>query len=405
MDVNIDDIRRAAARIDGQVTRTPCKHSRVLSRLTGAEVWLKFENFQFTASFKERGALNKLLSLSQAERDAGVVAMSAGNHAQAVAHHATQLGIASTIVMPTNTPFTKIGSTRHLGAEVVLHGGNLAEAQPEMERLVAEGRTLVHPFDDEYVLAGQGTVALEMIEQQPELDTLVVPIGGGGLMAGCAIAAKAMHPDIRLVGVESVGYCSAWAEISGQPDLPTGGQTIAEGIAVKTIGRRTLPIIRELVDDFVQVPETALERAVGLIVNIEKVIAEGAGAAGLAALLTKPELFAGRKVGLVLCGGNIDTRLLASVLMRQLVLESKLVHLQIEIQDSPGFLGRVAAAIGQAGGNIVQVHHQRLQVIRHPKDAILDALVEAQDEAHAQRIIAGLEDAGFRVTREISGVE
>ena len=405
MDVNIDDIRRAAARIDGQVTRTPCKHSRVLSRLTGAEVWLKFENFQFTASFKERGALNKLLSLSQAERDAGVVAMSAGNHAQAVAHHATQLGIASTIVMPTNTPFTKIGSTRHLGAEVVLHGGNLAEAQPEMERLVAEGRTLVHPFDDEYVLAGQGTVALEMIEQQPELDTLVVPIGGGGLMAGCAIAAQAMHPDIRLVGVESVGYCSAWAEISGQPDLPTGGQTIAEGIAVKTIGRRTLPIIRELVDDFVQVPETALERAVGLIVNIEKVIAEGAGAAGLAALLTKPELFAGRKVGLVLCGGNIDTRLLASVLMRQLVLESKLVHLQIEIQDSPGFLGRVAAAIGQAGGNIVQVHHQRLQVIRHPKDAILDALVEAQDEAHAQRIIAGLEDAGFRVTREISGVE
>lgn len=405
MDVTLDDIRRAAEAIDGQVARTPCKHSRVLSRLTGAEVWLKFENFQFTASFKERGALNKLLSLTDDERAAGVVAMSAGNHAQAVAHHATRLGIDSTIVMPVNTPFTKIGSTRHLGAEVVLHGNNLAEAQPEMERLVAEGRTLVHPFDDERVLAGQGTVALETLAQQPELDTLVVPIGGGGLMAGCAIAAKALQPDIRLVGVESEGYCSAWAEISGQPDLPKGGQTIAEGIAVKTIGRRTLPIIRELVDDFVQVPETALERAVGLIVNIEKVIAEGAGAAGLAALLTQPELFAGRKVGLVLCGGNIDTRLLASVLMRQLVLESKLVHLQIEIQDSPGFLGRVAAAIGQAGGNIVQVHHQRLQVLRHPKDAVLDALVEAQDEAHAQRIISGLEAAGFRVTREISGVE
>lgn len=405
MQVSAEQIRQAAAAIDGQVARTPCKYSRVLSRLTGAEVWLKFENFQFTASFKERGALNKLLSLTDDERAAGVVAMSAGNHAQAVAHHATRLGIASTIVMPVNTPFTKIGSTRHLGAEVVLHGNTLAEAQPEMERLVAEGRTLVHPFDDEWVLAGQGTLALEMLEQQPDLDTLVVPIGGGGLMSGCAIAARSVKPDIRLVGVESQGYCSAYAAISNQPDLPTGGQTIAEGIAVKNIGARTLPIIRELVDDFVIVPETALERAVGLIVNIEKVIAEGAGAAGLAALLTEPEKFKGRKVGLVLCGGNIDTRLLASVLMRQLVLESKLVHVQIEIQDSPGFLGRVAAAIGTAGGNIVQVHHQRLQVIRHPKDAILDTLVEAQDEAHAQRIIAALEDAGFKVTREISGVE
>ncbi|MBR9813451.1 threonine ammonia-lyase [bacterium] len=405
MQVSAEQIRQAAAAIDGQVARTPCKYSRVLSRLTGAEVWLKFENFQFTASFKERGALNKLLSLTDDERAAGVVAMSAGNHAQAVAHHATRLGIASTIVMPVNTPFTKIGSTRHLGAEVVLHGNTLAEAQPEMERLVAEGRTLVHPFDDEWVLAGQGTLALEMLEQQPDLDTLVVPIGGGGLMSGCAIAARSVKPDICLIGVESQGYCSAYAAISNQPDLPTGGQTIAEGIAVKNIGARTLPIIRELVDDFVIVPETALERAVGLIVNIEKVIAEGAGAAGLAALLTEPEKFKGRKVGLVLCGGNIDTRLLASVLMRQLVLESKLVHVQIEIQDSPGFLGRVAAAIGTAGGNIVQVHHQRLQVIRHPKDAILDTLVEAQDEAHAQRIIAALEDAGFKVTREISGVE
>lgn len=403
--VSADHIRQAAGAIDGQIARTPCKFSKVLSRLTGAEVWLKFENFQFTASFKERGALNKLLSLTDDERNAGVVAMSAGNHAQAVAHHATRLGIASTIVMPVNTPFTKIGSTRHLGAEVVLHGSTLVEAQTEMERLVAEGRTLVHPFDDELVLAGQGTLALEMLEQQPDLDTLVVPIGGGGLMSGCAIAARSVNPDIRLVGVESQGYCSAWAAISNQPDLPTGGQTIAEGIAVKNIGKRTLPIIRELVDDFVIVPETALERAVGLIVNIEKVIAEGAGAAGLAALLTEPEKFKGRKVGLVLCGGNIDTRLLASVLMRQLVLESKLVHLQIEIQDSPGFLGRVAAAIGNAGGNIVQVHHQRLQVLRHPKDAVLDALVEAQDEAHAQRIIAALEDAGFKVTREISGVE
>ena len=331
--------------------------------------------------------------------------MSAGNHAQAVAYHARRLGIDSTIVMPVNTPFTKIRNTRDLGATVVLHGENLAEAQGKMEELVAEGRTLVHPYDDPLVMAGQGTVALEMLEDQPDLDTLVVPIGGGGLMSGCAVAAKAMKPDIRMIGVESEGYCSAWAAISGQPDLPKGGQTIAEGIAVKNVGHQTLDVIRQWVDEFAQVPETAIERAVGLIVNVEKVIVEGAGAAGLAAMLTEPERYRGRKVGLVLCGANIDTRLLASVLTRQLVLESRLVHLQVAIQDSPGFLGRVAAAIGQAGGNIVQVHHQRLQVIHHPKDAVLDALVEAQDEAHAQRIIEALEQAGFKVARGVSGIE
>ncbi|MBB87612.1 threonine ammonia-lyase [Abyssibacter sp.] len=400
-----DDIRAAANTLAGQVTRTALQRSRVLSKMTGAEVYLKFETFQFTASFKERGALNKLASLSEAERQVGVVAMSAGNHAQAVAYHARRLGIDSTIVMPVNTPFTKIRNTRDLGATVVLHGENLAEAQGKMEELVAEGRTLVHPYDDPLVMAGQGTVALEMLEDQPDLDTLVVPIGGGGLMSGCAVAAKAMKPDIRMIGVESEGYCSAWAAISGQPDLPKGGQTIAEGIAVKNVGHQTLDVIRQWVDEFAQVPETAIERAVGLIVNVEKVIVEGAGAAGLAAMLTEPERYRGRKVGLVLCGANIDTRLLASVLTRQLVLESRLVHLQVAIQDSPGFLGRVAAAIGQAGGNIVQVHHQRLQVIHHPKDAVLDALVEAQDEAHAQRIIEALEQAGFKVARGVSGIE
>ena len=400
-----DDIRAAANTLAGQVTRTALQRSRVLSKMTGAEVYLKFETFQFTASFKERGALNKLASLSEAERQVGVVAMSAGNHAQAVAYHARRLGIDSTIVMPVNTPFTKIRNTRDLGATVVLHGENLAEAQGKMEELVAEGRTLVHPYDDPLVMAGQGTVALEMLEDQPDLDTLVVPIGGGGLMSGCAVAAKAMKPDIRMIGVESEGYCSAWAAISGQPDLPKGGQTIAEGIAVKNVGHQTLDVIRQWVDEFAQVPETAIERAVGLIVNVEKVIVEGAGAAGLAAMLTEPERYRGRKVGLVLCGANIDTRLLASVLTRQLVLESRLVHLQVAIQDSPGFLGRVAAAIGQAGGNIVQVHHQRLQVIHHPKDAVLDALVAAQDEAHAQRIIAALEQAGFKVARGVSGIE
>ena len=400
-----DDIRAAANTLAGQVTRTALQRSRVLSKMTGAEVYLKFETFQFTASFKERGALNKLASLSEAERQVGVVAMSAGNHAQAVAYHARRLGIDSTIVMPVNTPFTKIRNTRDLGDTVVLHGENLAEAQGKMEELVAEGRTLVHPYDDPLVMAGQGTVALEMLEDQPDLDTLVVPIGGGGLMSGCAVAAKAMKPDIRMIGVESEGYCSAWAAISGQPDLPKGGQTIAEGIAVKNVGHQTLDVIRQWVDEFAQVPETAIERAVGLIVNVEKVIVEGAGAAGLAAMLTEPERYRGRKVGLVLCGANIDTRLLASVLTRQLVLESRLVHLQVAIQDSPGFLGRVAAAIGQAGGNIVQVHHQRLQVIHHPKDAVLDALVEAQDEAHAQRIIEALEQAGFKVARGVSGIE
>ena len=400
-----DDIRAAANTLAGQVTRTALQRSRVLSKMTGAEVYLKFETFQFTASFKERGALNKLASLSEAERQVGVVAMSAGNHAQAVAYHARRLGIDSTIVMPVNTPFTKIRNTRDLGATVVLHGENLAEAQGKMEELVAEGRTLVHPYDDPLVMAGQGTVALEMLEDQPDLDTLVVPIGGGGLMSGCAVAAKAMKPDIRMIGVESEGYCSAWAAISGQPDLPKGGQTIAEGIAVKNVGHQTLDVIRQWVYEFAQVPETAIERAVGLIVNVEKVIVEGAGAAGLAAMLTEPERYRGRKVGLVLCGANIDTRLLASVLTRQLVLESRLVHLQVAIQDSPGFLGRVAAAIGQAGGNIVQVHHQRLQVIHHPKDAVLDALVEAQDEAHAQRIIEALEQAGFKVARGVSGIE
>lgn len=403
--ITIQNIQAAAEVLAGQVNRTACLRSRVLSKMTGADVYLKFENFQFTASFKERGALNKLASLTDAERQAGVVAMSAGNHAQAVAYHAGRLGIDSTIVMPTNTPFTKIRNTRDLGATVVLHGENLVEAQARMEALVEEGRTLVHPFDDPLVMAGQGTLALEMLEDQPQLDTLIVPIGGGGLMGGCAVAAKSVNPDIRLVGVESEGYCSAWAAISGQPELPKGGQTIAEGIAVKNVGRQTLEVIREWVDEFAQVPETAIERAVGLIVNVEKVIVEGAGAAGLAALLTEPERYRGRKVGLVLCGANIDTRLLASVLTRQLVLESRLVHLQVAIQDSPGFLGRVAAAIGQAGGNIVQVHHQRLQVIHHPKDAVLDALVEAQDEAHAQRIIDALERAGFVVTRGVSGIE
>lgn len=403
--ISIDDIRDAARRIDGQVLRTLCTPSKVLSKLTGADVWLKFENFQFTAAFKERGAVNKLTRLTAAERAAGVAAMSAGNHAQAVAHHATRLGIRSRIVMPVNTPFTKVRNTRELGGEVILHGATLGEAFDYLQRelIAGQGMTLVHPYDDPQVMAGQGTIALEMLADVPELDTLVIPIGGGGLFAGNAVAARALRPDVRLVGVESSGYCSAYAAISGDPVALRGGPTIAEGIAVKGIGRLTLPIIAALADDLVRVDEPAIERAVGLLANVEKVVAEGAGATGLAALLSDPAKYAGRRVGLIVCGGNIDPRLLASVLLRQLVHESRLVNLSIEIEDSPGFLARVAGRVAAAGGNIVQVHHERLSSGHHAKSASLEMLVEAQDEAHTNQILAALQDDGLSARRVQGG--
>jgi threonine dehydratase len=403
--ISVDDVRDAARVIDGQILRTPCAPSKVLSKLTGAEVWLKFENFQFTASFKERGALNKLARLTSAERAAGVAAMSAGNHAQAVAYHATRLGIRSVIVMPVNTPFTKVRNTRDLGGEVILHGATLGDAFDYMQRELVEARgmTLVHPYDDPQVMAGQGTIALEMLADVPELDTLVIPIGGGGLFSGNAVAARAVRPELRLVGVESAGYCSAYAALQGDPSLVRGGPTIAEGIAVKGIGRRTLPVIAALADELVRVDEPAIERAVGLLANVEKVVAEGAGATGLAALLADPARYAGRKVGLLVCGGNIDPRLLASVLLRQLVHESRLVNLSIEIEDSPGFLARVAGCVGTAGGNIVQVHHERLSAGRHAKSATLEMLIEAQDEAHSGQILAALTAAGFIAHRQHGG--
>ena len=404
--VSFDDVRRAANVLDGQIVRTPCTRSRVLSKITGAEVWLKFENFQFTASFKERGALNKLMSLGDAERAAGVAAMSAGNHAQGVAYHATRLGIKSIIVMPANTPFTKVRNTRELGGEVILHGETLADAQAFLERELIEGRgmTLVHPYDDPYIIAGQGTVALEMLEQAPELDTLIVPVGGGGLVSGIAIAAHAIKPDIRVVGVESAAFPSAYAALQGDPSLVKGGQTIAEGIAVKNIGRLTLAAIRAHVAELLRVDEAAIERAVGLLASIEKVIVEGAGAVGLAALLTDPLPFAGRKVGLVVSGGNVDTRLLASVLLRQLVNESRLISLSIDIEDRPGFLARVAGRIGESGGNIIQVHHERLHR-GHAKNATLEVMVEAQDEAHARQIFDDLAAAAYSVRKGSGGME
>ena len=401
------DVQAAARALEGQIVRTPCTHSRVLSKITGAEVWLKFENFQFTASFKERGALNKLLTLTEAERKAGVCAMSAGNHAQGVAHHATRLGIASTIVMPKGTPFTKIRNTRELGAEVVLHGETLADSQAflEAELVIKRGMTLVHPFDDAKVMAGQGTIALEMLADAPQLDTLVIPIGGGGLIAGMAVAAHGVNPGLRMVGVESAGYPSAYAALQNDLSLVKGGQTIAEGIAVKFIGQLPLQVIRSEVPELMRVEESAIERAIGLLANVEKVVAEGAGATGLAALLTDPARFAGRKVGLVICGGNIDSRLLASVLMRQLVHESRLVGLSVDIEDRPGFLARVAGCIGDSGGNIVQVHHERLHAGTHAKSATLEILVEAQDEAHTEQIIAHMQKAGFSARRGSAGLE
>lgn len=407
MSIRFTDVTAAAERLKGQIERTPCTHSRVLSRITGAEVWLKFENFQFTASFKERGAFSKLSSLTATERAAGVVAVSAGNHAQGVAYHATRLGIRSVIVMPENTPFTKVRNTRELGGEVILKGETLADAAEHMQAgyIAKRGMTLVHPYDDALIVAGQGTVALEMLEDVPEIDTLVVPIGGGGLISGMAIAAHGIKPELRMVGVESVGYPSAYAALQNDLSLVTGGATIAEGIAVKYIGQLPLSIIREHVAELMRVEESAIERAIGLLANVEKVVSEGAGAAGLAALLADPVRFKGRKVGLVICGGNIDTRLFASVLMRQLVHEQRLIALSIEIEDRPGFLARVAGRIGESGGNIIQVHHERLHAGTHAKRATLEALVEAQDEAHAAQIAADLSAAGFIVRRGSGSVE
>jgi threonine dehydratase len=402
--LTLDDVRAAAQALRGHVARTPCAHSRVLSKITGAEVWLKFENFQFTASFKDRGAAYKLSRLTDAERKGGVCAMSAGNHAQAVAHHATRLGIKSTIVMPKNTPFTKVRNTRELGAEVILQGANLAESQDWLEaNLLGKGLTLVHPYDDYVVMAAQGTIALEMLEDAPGLDTLVIPIGGGGLFAGNAVAAHAVNPGLRLVGVETAGYCSAYAALKGDPSLVKGGPTIAEGIAVKYIGKKTLPLIKEHAAELVRVEDAQIERAIGLLVNVEKVVAEGAGAATLAALLADPPKYAGRKVGLFVTGGNIDSRILASVLMRQLVHEQRLISISVDIEDSPGFLGRVATRVGESGGNIIQVHHERLST-GLAKNTTLEILVEAQDEAHAEQVVKDLQAAGFTVRRVYSGL-
>lgn len=399
MAVTLDDIEAARRVIAGNVLRTPMLPAPKLSDLTGADVFVKYENLQVTNSFKERGALAKLISLTAPERARGVVAMSAGNHAQAVAYHATRLGIPSVIVMPVTTPYVKVAATQAHGAEVVLEGETVAEAQIRCEAIARErALTLVHPYDDPHVIAGQGTIALEMLEEVPELDVIVVPIGGGGLISGNAIAARGRKSGIEIVGAEAALYPSAWNAIKSDT-RPIGGPTLAEGIAVKNVGRLTVPIIRELVADIVLVGEAHLERAVNAYLTLQKTIAEGAGAAGLAAMLAQPDRFRGRKVGLILCGGNIDPRILASIMVRELEREERIVSFRLTIPDRPGVLGQIATQLGELGANILEVDHKRLFLDVPAKGARLDITVETRDRAHAEDILNALAGAGFHPVR------
>jgi threonine dehydratase len=395
--VTIEDVQAAAERIAGAVERTPSARSLTLSDVLGTGIVLKFENLQFTAAFKERGALNKLLSLTEDERRCGVVAMSAGNHAQAVARHATRLGIDATIVMPATTPFVKVQRTEVLGARVVLHGPDLASATQEARRLADEGRVFVHPYDDAAVIAGQGTVALELLADHPELDALVVPTGGGGLLAGMAVVVRALRPEMTIIGAQSARWPSMLASITGT-ELVTGGTTIADGIAVPVAGTLTSALIKDLVDEIVTVSDTSVEQAMNLLLEIEKTVVEGAGAAGIAALVEHPERLRDRQVGVVLSGGNVDPRLLASVIMRGLVRSGRLTRLHIEIPDVPGTLGLVTTTIGQAGGNIVEILHQRMFLDVSARSAELEVVVETIDHHHVDRVIAALGEAGLAAT-------
>jgi len=393
--VTAHDVRAAAARIQGAVEHTPTLHSRTLSALAGCDVILKFENLQYTSSFKERGALNCLLSLPEAARRRGVVAMSAGNHAQAVAYHGGRLGVPVTIVMPEGTPFNKVKHTRDFGARVVLEGATLSESAVRAAQIgEQEGLAFVHPYDDPRVIAGQGTVALELLAAAPDVDTLVVPVGGGGLISGMAIAACELRPDLRIYGVETQYYPSMRNVLRGE-HRPCSGQTIAEGIAVKQPGELTRAIIQRHVRDLLLVPEQQIEGAIAALAQIEKTVVEGAGAAGLAAILANPELFRGRRVATVLSGGNIDMRLLANVLMREMAREGRLLSVLIAIEDRPGLLARISTVVGEAGGNILEVSHNRMQTDMPAKSADLGLLVEARDAAHADEIRARLTGAGF----------
>jgi threonine dehydratase len=396
-DITIDDVRAAAKVIGGVVERTPTHLSRTLSKIAGCDVWLKFENLQFTASFKERGALNKLTSLTPEQRKRGVVAMSAGNHAQGVAYHAGRLGIPATIVMPEGTPFNKVKHTKNFGARVVLQGATLSQASERAHAIEKEeGLVFVHPYDDPLIIAGQGTVALELLADAPQVDTLVVPIGGGGLISGIAVAAKALKPGIEIYGVETALYPSMYDAIK-QADLPCSGQTIAEGIAVKQPGEITRRIVSEQVKDVLLVREDEIEKAVATLLEIEKTVVEGAGAAAFAAIVANPDLFKGKKVGVVISGGNIDMRLLSNVILRELMREGRILQLVVEIEDRPGWLAKIATVVGEAGGNILDVSHNRMMTDMPVKSADLGLTIEARDAEHGAEIRETLTKAGFTI--------
>jgi threonine dehydratase len=396
--LTIDDVRAAAERIGGAVVRTPTLYSRTLSQISGANIWLKFENQQFTAAYKERGALNKLLLLTEEQKARGVITASAGNHSQGLAYHGTRLGVPVTIVMPRTTPTVKVVQTQQVGGNVLLEGESYDEAYEYARSMEQQlGLTFVHPFDDPDVAAGQGTVALEMLADAPEIDLLAIPIGGGGLLSGMAVAARALKPEIGLIGVQPRLYPSMYGKLRGE-ELPAGGDTLAEGIAVKVPGEFTSRVLAELVDEIVLVDEAAMERAVALLLNIEKTVAEGAGAAGLAAVLTYPEKFAGRNVGLVITGGNIDTRLLANVLLRELARSGRLARLTITLQDRPGALYKVMREFDEHQVNILEIYHQRIFTNLPAKGLVTDIECEARDREQLQALIAALRAKGYSVS-------
>ncbi|WP_417317634.1 threonine ammonia-lyase [Emcibacter sp.] len=395
--ISFEDVKNAEQALNGAVIRTPTTRSLTLSSITGANIFIKFENLQFTASFKERGALNKLMSLTDEQKKAGVIAASAGNHAQGVAYHGARLGIPTTIVMPVNTPFVKVSQTQEHGANVVLHGERFDDTAVHARELAREnGYTLVHPFDDPAVMAGQGTIGLEMLAEVPNLDVIVVPVGGGGLISGVATAAKAINPKIEIIGVQAERFPSLYRALHQQEYEPKGS-TLAEGIAVKTIGELTLKVCEELVDKTLLVTEDCLERAVSMLMTIEKTVPEGAGAAPLAAVLSHPEFFKGKNTGLILSGGNIDPRLLASLLMRGLVREGRITRLRIELLDVPGALAQIAGIIGSLGGNIIDVSHHRLFTELPAKETYSNVTLETRDRQHLQDILEALRAKGFVV--------
>ncbi|EML1064061.1 threonine ammonia-lyase [Acinetobacter nosocomialis] len=397
----LEDIHAAAERLDGLVVKTPFVFSETISKTLGAEMWLKFENLQFTASFKERGALNKLLSLSEQEKQHGVIAASAGNHAQGVAYHAQRTGVTATIVMPKSTPNVKVQRVREYGARVILHGQDFSEAASEMHRVAQEeSLTIIHPFDDAEIIAGQGTIALEMLGAVPDLDILVVPIGGGGLISGIAIAAKSINPKIKIIGVQSVVYPSMAKLLCNYQIAVSLGSTVAEGIAVKTPGELTTQVAKEYVDDIVVVTEDMIEEAIALLLNIEKTVCEGAGATGIAAIMSRPDLFLGHKVGVVLSGGNIDTRVMVSVLQRHLTRTGRMVRIRVELPDNPGALARLTAIIAEQGGNIYELRHERFAATSRAKESAVSVDVELKSAPDLEPLIQAMQLEGYIVRKE-----